>query len=54
MVPEMMTNAAKRSYIIDGLKKPGLIDKKYRRYPDFNLILATCRRNPPVEEYMLC
>jgi len=53
MVPEMTTNAVKRFHVIKGFKKPDLIDKKYGRYPDFNLILATYRRNPLVERYFL-
>jgi len=53
MVPEMIKNTDKRSHIIKGLKNTGLIDEKYGRYLDFNSILATCRRNLLVEEYML-
>jgi len=49
----MIKSAAKHFHIINGFKKLGLIDEKHGRYPDFNLIIATCRRNPSVEKYML-
>ena len=31
-----------------------MIDPKFKRYPNFNTILSTCRRNPSREEYQLC
>ena len=43
MLTEMIPNAANSSHLIKELKKPGLIDKKYARYPDFNSIFATCK-----------
>ena len=54
VVPEIVTFAAKRSFIIKGFLVPGMIDSKFKRYPDFNTILSTCRRNPSREEYQLC
>ena len=54
VVPEMVTIAAKRSYILKGFTTPGMIDSTFHRYPDYNTLLATCRRNPSKAEYQLC
>ena len=51
VVPEIVTNAAKRSYILKGFLVPGMVDRKFNRYPDFNTLLSTCRRNPSKQEY---
>ena len=37
-----------------GFLQGGYIDKKKLRFPDFNKILSTCRRNPTLDEYELC
>jgi hypothetical protein len=31
-----------------------MIDGKFKTYPDFNRMLATCRRNPTRDEYRTC
>lgn len=54
VVPEIVTNAAKRSYILKGFLVPGMVDRKFNRYPDFNTLLSTCRRNPSEQEYEHC
>lgn len=47
----MVTKAATNTNIQHGFLSNGLIDTKHRRYPDFNRILSTCRRNPTLEQY---
>ena len=31
-----------------------MIDKEYKTFPDFEKLLATCRRDPTKEKYNLC
>eukprot|EP00957_Ditylum_brightwellii_P126534 9644342-Ditylum_brightwellii.AAC.1 len=50
----MTTRAATQSNIQIGFTSDGIIDKEFKRYPDFNKMLATCRRNPIKEEYKKC
>jgi len=53
-VPEIVTSAAKRDFIIKGFLTPGMMNDKYKRYPNIDTILPTCRRNPSQQEYSLC
>ena len=53
-VPEMTSKAVTRDNITHGFKENGMIDNKYLRYPDLNKILATCRRDPTIDEYNNC
>ena len=53
-VPEMTTKEVTRNDIIHGFVENGMIDFDNKRFPDFNNILATCRKDPTVEEYKLC
>ena len=54
VLPEMITRAATWPNILKGFLSARFIDDKYRRCPDVNTILSTCRRNPSKEEYSLC
>ena len=54
VVPEIVTNSVKQSYILKGLTTPSMINIIYYRYPDFNTLLTTCQRNPPQQEYEQC
>ena len=53
-VPAMSTRAVTSDYIQEGFITPGVIDSTHRRYPDFDRILSTCKRDPTIEEYQLC
>ena len=50
----MTSKAATRENIIHGALQNGMLDANLFRYPDFNKILATCRRDPTESEYQLC
>eukprot|EP00957_Ditylum_brightwellii_P169188 12878039-Ditylum_brightwellii.AAC.1 len=50
----MATRAATQSNIQIGFTSNGIIDNEFKRNPDFNKMLATCRRNPTKEEYEKC
>eukprot|EP00957_Ditylum_brightwellii_P141966 10815389-Ditylum_brightwellii.AAC.1 len=50
----MTTRAATQSNIQIGFTSGGIIDKEFKQYPDFNKMLAACRRNPTKEEYKKC
>ena len=54
VLPEMVTNATKCSHIIKGFSSPGIVDVKFNKYPDFNTILTTYRRDFTETEYILC
>ena len=43
-----------RNNIIHGFVENEMIDFENNRCPDFNMIVATCRKDPIVEEYKLC
>jgi hypothetical protein len=47
----MATKACKVKNIQHGFIKAGMIDDENLRYPVLDKIIATCRRNPSVEEY---
>ena len=53
-IPAMVTKAATRDNIQHGFIANGLVDDKYKRYPDFNKILTIYRRNPKVKDYNHC
>ena len=53
VVPEMVTDTAKRSNIIKGFQSPGMIDSQFQRYPDFKSLLSMYRKNPSKEEHDL-
>ena len=50
----MTTKAVTRNDIIHGSVENGMIDFENNRFPDFNNILATFRKDRAVEEYKLC
>ena len=50
----MVTKAAARENIQHGFIANGLVDDKFKRYPDFNKMRSTCRRNPENEDYNRC
>ena len=49
-VPETTTKSVTRNNIIHGFVENGMIDFENNRFPDFNKILETCRKDPTVEE----
>ena len=51
ILPEVATKACTKSNIQHGFIESGIIDKDNHRYPVFNKMLATCRRNPTQDEY---
>ena len=53
-IPVMVTKAATRDNIQHGFIANGLVDETYNRYPDFNNILATCRKNSKTDDYNRC
>ena len=50
-LPDVASKACTTSNIRHGFIQAGIIDKDRYRFPVFNKILATCRRNPMQEEY---
>jgi hypothetical protein len=52
--PEMSGKACTRQNILHGFEANGVIDKESKRFPDFDQILATCRKLPTDAEYELC
>ena len=48
-VPEMTTEAATRNKRIHVFVETGMIDFDNNRFPDFNKILETCRKDPILE-----
>jgi hypothetical protein len=54
VLPEMVTTAVQNEKIMKGFIGPGMINGKFNKYPDFNKMLATCRRNPTRDEYTTC
>ena len=53
-VPDMTSKAVTRDNVIHGFKENGMIDSKLFRFPDFDKMLATCRKDPTDSEYQLC
>ena len=51
ILPEVATKACTKSNIQHGFIEAGIIDEVNHRYPVFDKMLATCRRNPTTEEY---
>ncbi|EJK61287.1 hypothetical protein THAOC_18258, partial [Thalassiosira oceanica] len=51
VLPEVATQACKPKNIKRGFIAAGIIDEKTGRFPVFNRILGTCRRNPSKIEY---
>ena len=53
-IPLMVRKAATRDNIQHRFIANGLVDETYKRYPDLNKILATCRKNPKTDDYNRC
>ena len=53
-IPVMVTKVATRDNVQHGFIANSLVDETYKRYLDFNKILATCRRNPKTDDYNRC
>jgi hypothetical protein len=54
-LPKMLTKACTRENIVHGSTANGMLLKKKRRYPNFDNLLGTCRKqHPTLEEYKLC
>ena len=53
-IPVMVTKVATRDNVQHGFIANSRVDKTYKRYPGFNKILATCRRNPKTDDYNRC
>ena len=53
-LPQMITKAVTHSNVVHGFKQNGMVDHKHMRVPDFDSIIATCRKDPTIEEYNLC
>ena len=53
-IPSIVTQVTTRENIQHGFLSNRLIDSVYKRYPDFNVMLGTCRRLPTKSEYQLC
>ena len=52
--PEMTAKSATRNGILHGGLENGMIDRNTKSYPDFDVMLATCKLDPTDEEYKLC
>ena len=52
--PEMAVKGLTREGIMEGFLANGMVDSKFQRYPDFHKLLATCRKDPTVDEYKNC
>ena len=53
-IPVMVTKVATRDNIQHEFIANSLVDETYKRHPDINKILATCRRNPKTDDYNRC
>ena len=53
-IPAKVTKAATRKNIQHGFIVNSLVDETHKHYPDFNKILATCRKNPKTDNYNHC
>lgn len=51
--PHVSTKACTHDNVMHGFLEGGYIEKKKLRFPDFNKILFTCRRDPTLYEYEL-
>ena len=51
VLPEIRTKIITRDNIIHWAKENGMIDDNLKSFPDYDKILATCRRNPTDEQY---
>ncbi len=47
----MMTKAAISSNVIHGFKKNKMVDMDFVRFPDFDKLFATWRKEPDMDEY---
>lgn len=43
-----------RDGIMEGFVANGFVDSKLQRYPDFDKLLATCRKDPTHDQYNKC
>ena len=50
----MTLQAATRKNILQGFIENGMIGKKIELYPDMDQMLATCKKDPTIEEYNIC
>ena len=50
----MAARAVTCNNILDWFFQVGYIDRKRAKNPDFNHLLATCRRDPTHDEYNVC
>ena len=53
VLPDILNKCCTQKHIRQGFVEAGMIDNKHYRYPVFNKILATCRRNIEQSEYDL-
>ena len=51
--PEVLCKCCTAIHVKHGFLENGTIDHQARRFPSWNGILATCKRNLPVDEYQL-
>ena len=51
VLPDIVNRCCTQKHIRQGFIEAGMIDKVAMRFPVFNKILATCRRNPEKTEY---
>ena len=52
--PDILSHSVSARAIKDGFLENGMIDKDSHSFPDFNAMLATCCRDPKIEEYEVC
>ena len=52
--PEMAVTGLTRDGILEGFITNGMVNSKVERYPDFHKVLATCRKDPTIDEYKNC
>ena len=51
VLPEVLGKCCTAVHVKHGFLENGTIDRQARRFPSWNGILATCKRNLPVDEY---
>ena len=52
--PEMAVKRLTRDDIMEGFVANGFVDSKLQWYPDFDKLLATCRKDPAHDQYNKC
>ena len=53
-VPEIVTRAVSKENCRSGFVATGFVDSKFKKYPDFDCLLATCRTSPKIVDYERC